>query len=364
MGVNMEKLFVCSPYIRITTMENKKVLINHLTARFHALGENEQKLLDFANQSLNMPLLIESFGENTVKKWIQRKVLLENHFIWKENCVNLVEIETSTVCNWNCKFCPNTFHTRERRFQSLELFEEIIRKSAEYGYIRYVTLHGYNEPTIDPLFFQRVDVIRKYGLKLVLFTNGTGLTKDALHSLIDSGILRNIYFNLPSVDPEIFILRTGYNHLEKILNHIQYAIDIGLKVVLSVQGTKEEQLSVVPAIEKRFPNIEIVAIPSFDRAGILDNQYNKKIYLDKTNLKGCGFVLTTVHIGIDGEMYLCLEDFFKKTTYANISDGSLSQILQCEKLQDLKRRVWGDIPAESDFLCRKCGLMKSAIETI
>ncbi len=357
----MENLFVFSPYIRINEKNNKKILINHLTAHAHVFGENEKKLLELGDQPRSISFLVETFSESIVNKWIQRKILLEYNSVWKENYANLVEIETSTVCNWNCKFCPNTFHTREKRFQSIELFEEIIRKSAAYGYIHYVTLHGYNEPTIDPLFLQRVNIIRKYNLKLVLFTNGTGLTKEVLHSLVDSGVLRNIYFNLPSVDPEIFILRTGYHNIEKILDHIQYTIDIGIKVMLSVQGTKEEQLSVLPAIKKRFPNVDIIAIPSFDRAGILDNQYNKNIYLNQTYLKGCGFALNTVHVGIDGEMYLCLEDFYKKTVYANISDGSLSQILQCEKLQELKRKVWGNIPAEGEFICRKCDLMKSAI---
>lgn len=356
----MDKLFVRSPYLHINKQENsnRSVLVNHLTARANVYNEKEKKLMEMGNTPCNLSLFINLFGEDTVKQWLQKKILLEQDSIWKENCATLVEIETSTVCNWKCQFCPNTFFKRKKRFQSLELFHDIIKKSADYGYIRYVSLHGYNEPTIDPLFLQRVDIIRKYKLKLVLFTNGTGVTKDILNSLANSGVLRSIYFNLPSVNPAIFIQRTGYKNPELIINHIQYAIDIGLKVIISVQGTKEEQLSELPLIEKKFPSAGITAIPSFDRAGVLKNYYNQDIHLNKRYLNGCGFVLTNVHIGIDGEMYLCLEDFFKKNVYANITDGSLSQILQCNKLQELKKKIWGDIYAEPDFICRKCIVMK------
>ena len=82
-------------------------------------------------------------------------------------------------------------------------------------------------------------------------------------------IVKTIYFNLPSADRNTFILRTGYHHPERILHHIQSAIDMGFKVIISIQGTKEEQLAEASAIEERFPLAGITAIPSFDRCGIL-----------------------------------------------------------------------------------------------
>ena len=184
------------------------------------------------------------------------------------------------------------------------------------------------------------------------------MTKPVLEFLAKSRIVKTIYFNLPSADRNTFILRTGYHHPERILHHIQSAIDMGFKVIISIQGTKEEQLAEASAIEERFPLAGITAIPSFDRCGILKNHYYNNVRLDNRFLKGCGFILTDVHVGLEGEMYLCLEDFYKKNIYANISDGSLKQILQCHDLQILKQKIWGHIPAEKDFICRKCVIMK------
>jgi radical SAM domain protein len=356
----MEDLYICSPYLSTNekTGNNRSVLINHLTARAVALGNNEVELLHSRHSPHHISFFLESFGTVVVDRWIQKKLLLPYHTVWEENCATLIEIETSTVCNWNCQYCPHTYHKRQRKYQSLELFKEIIRKASEYGHIRYVSLHGYNEPTIDPHFIDRISIIAAYNLKLALFTNGSGLTKPVLEFLAKSRIVKTIYFNLPSADRNTFILRTGYHHPERILHHIQSAIDMGFKVIISIQGTKEEQLAEASAIEERFPLAGITAIPSFDRCGILKNHYYNNVRLDNRFLKGCGFILTDVHVGLEGEMYLCLEDFYKKNIYANISDGSLKQILQCHDLQILKQKIWGHIPAEKDFICRKCVIMK------
>ena len=95
----MEDLYICSPYLSTNekTGNNRSVLINHLTARAVALGNNEVELLHSRHSPHHISFFLESFGTVVVDRWIQKKLLLPYHTVWEENCATLIEIETSTV---------------------------------------------------------------------------------------------------------------------------------------------------------------------------------------------------------------------------------------------------------------------------
>lgn len=353
-------LVALSPYVRqINSRTSESIhLMNHLTSSVKKINISTWKYLKQCVYPMPLHVIKDEIGDENLNYLLLHDILFPYESIWKIHRARFIEIETSNYCNFHCAYCPNSIFASPKKSMSSELFEEIIKKSIEYQYVRFISLHGYNEPTIDPDFMNRIYIVKKYGLKLVLYTNGSGLTTDTLKQLKHTDIVRNIVFNLPSVNPKTYFKITGSNMLPHVLHIIQEANKLHFKINISVQGTKQEQESELPGIMQRFPNTAVKTVPSFDRGGILKNQYDNHINIQSPFLNGCGFILTDIHIDVNGNFYMCMEDYHKKFIYGNIRDGKISDIMESEKIVDLRKQVWGNKPAVDDLICRKCVLMR------
>ena len=356
----MDKTYVLSPYVKFMPSghaDNR--LINYMTNRVDYLQNNEANILQKCCTSMSYKDLQQLLSEKRLQYLIQKRVLLETEKKWFFDNIRQLEIETSTVCNWKCQYCPNHILQRKPEYIDINLFQNILKKAWEYGHLQYVTLHCFNEPTIDPNFKTYIHLLGRYDLKLVLFTNGTGLGRTTLQYIKNECSTRNIIFNFPSTDPEIFKIMTGAVNYEQCVQAIIDAKNMGFHVQIYVQCTHEDRTQRKWEVMKLFPGIPVVAEVSLDRGGFLKNQFNRNAYYRHPLLRGCGFMATVVHIDIHGETYLCLEDVEKKYTYGNIADGSLLDIVNSDKGQNLRRLIWGGEEAPTQMICRRCAVMQN-----
>ena len=61
----------------------------------------------------------------------------------------IVQIESTNICNAKCVFCPrDDMHRAAGRSWSIELFKKIVDECAELG-ITHVRMHNYGEPFLD-----------------------------------------------------------------------------------------------------------------------------------------------------------------------------------------------------------------------
>lgn len=360
MRIMKDNNIIClSPFLKIRESNNIKSVkvMNHLTSRIHIIDKKIWEVLTIESGNVSREEMAEKIGISLFEKYVKHKILLEKDEVWKVYKPRFIEIETSSYCNWKCCYCPNSIYSREKEIMPLSLFQLILDRASEYGNIRYISLHGYNEPTIEPYFLERVKMIRDAGFKLVLYTNGSGLKKHIIDEIVEIGVVRNVVFNFPSADADVFFERTGARMSRQIMEYIFYAKSAGLNVGISIQGTREEQCKEEEKIKKVFPDVAITAIPSFDRAGILKNKYCNNISYKDEYLSGCGFVLTDIHIDVSGHLYLCLEDYHKKHSFGNVKDSSLDEILLSDDYVNIIGQIWGRIPASEDLICRKCILL-------
>ena len=96
-----------------------------------------------------------------------------------------IDIEFNEACNASCVYCPVSINPRRKnKHMSLE-DSDIIFKKLEKQTIDFISFSVFNEPLLDPLFFQRIEQLRKYKLHntLSLHTNGILLTKKVLDFL-------------------------------------------------------------------------------------------------------------------------------------------------------------------------------------
>lgn len=305
---------------------------------------------------------IRSYGKSKIDFLIKNKLLLESASIWENTNIDSLEIETCTHCNWRCQYCPVSIEPKYPKTMSMYLFCEIIDKAVEDGKIKYVTFNSYNEPSLDKYIFERIEYLSRTGIKLRLHTNGSMLTKDVLDFLKRKNVLQFLFFNIPSVDKIEFERMTHSLHYDKVLQNINYAIQIGLPVELSIQGTREElkrNLKPIKTFFKtRITNIEPWG--TFDRAGLLDNHYSQNIYIDGKLYGGCHSILKWINLSVNGDCFICSNDYYQKYIWANIQDGSISQLSNSQKAIELRRYIFGDLSPKKDFICRKCITMKRA----
>lgn len=101
--------------------------------------------------------------------------------------VRLVEIEIHSMCNRDCKWCPNTRFKRDKLIQMSEnMYIKILRELKFNKYKGIITYSRYNEPMLDiNLLKKRLNQAKRIlpTIKLVSNTNGDYLTKDNLEGL-------------------------------------------------------------------------------------------------------------------------------------------------------------------------------------
>lgn len=100
----------------------------------------------------------------------------------------VVRIETTNACNAHCIMCPHTNMARPVHAMPDELFEKIIRECS-CNRLSEIHLHNFGEPLLDLGLEDKIKSVKKNCRAYVkIFTNGSLLTTDRIHKLLNSGI--------------------------------------------------------------------------------------------------------------------------------------------------------------------------------
>lgn len=105
-----------------------------------------------------------------------------------------INMETSTVCNRRCSYCPNSIYDRglekNKKDMPFWLFKKIIDELSEINFEGRLSPHFFNEPLLD----ERIFTLIKYAItklpkaRIVLYTNGDFLTPITYNALIEAGV--------------------------------------------------------------------------------------------------------------------------------------------------------------------------------
>lgn len=101
-------------------------------------------------------------------------------------------IEVNGGCNYSCDMCPQTNPGRPKGFlkrMSLDMFEEIVSQCADKG-VKIINLEGSGEPTLLRNLPQYIKIVRKYGARADICSNGFKFKGDFMKECIDAGLNR------------------------------------------------------------------------------------------------------------------------------------------------------------------------------
>lgn len=355
MGVNG---YVTSRYLRIKHL-HKNAIYNFLLNKYQTINKKDLEILYYCkDKPQELQLLLNKFDSNNVFALVHKKQLLNYTEQWTFNYIKRVEIETSTVCNWKCEYCPVKYNRRKPKFIDKNLFCDILDKCVEYKHVKLITLHSYNEPTIDPNFTFYFDEIQKRKLHWLLYTNGSFIDEDLMRLLKKNQYLKEITINIPSMNKDLFSRMTGADTYNETLNAIRLSLKYQLKTSVSIQGNKKSQALEANNIKNKFPQVNVITYGTEDRAGSLKNEYQQNVEINDDRLSGCFMNTERACLSVEGDLILCCNDFYQKKTYGNIQNyDTIEGLLQNNQCVDLRKIIWGEKSAPSDFICRNCIIM-------
>ncbi|RUT35479.1 radical SAM protein [Paenibacillus zeisoli] len=280
-------------------------------------------------------------------------------------------IETTSICNLACSFCPPT--KRQANFIKLEDFQKTLDQIKPHT--DYIYFHVKGEPLLHPKIGEMLDMAHEKGFKVNITTNGTLINKNR-DKLLNKPALRQMNFSLHSFDGhEGSTDRDGY--ISSVLGFVKEAVaQSNLIVSLRLWNLSEDNLTnlqknrnreTLEYIEREF-NLDFKIMEKVTPGSgvkIADRIYLNQDYEFKwPDLKEeedhspgfCHGLRNQAGVLVDGTVIPCCLDGEGVINLGNIHQKPFSEIIEGERANNLyegfsKREV-------KEELCRKCGYRK------
>src|SRR5438045_2541840 len=141
-----------------------------------------------------MPLHLKARARRTAEGVLRRqakpirRLLLATGRDRAPGLPEIVQIESTNICNAKCVFCPRDVMHRKLGIMSFDLFTKIVDECAELG-ITHVRVHNYGEPFVDRKLVEKVRYAKQKGIKEVgMISNGPLINEDVARGMIDAGL--------------------------------------------------------------------------------------------------------------------------------------------------------------------------------
>ena len=270
-------------------------------------------------------------------------------------------IETCTTCNHRCAFCPVSVDPRGREVMPQDLFERIVTEVVEEGTPGVaVFLNNYNEPTVDPLFLDRLRFLFGKGVPTAILTNASHLTPEKAEAVRGMGTLRYLGVNLPTVDPARYREMHGTNDLPRILTNIDYLLrhPVSEENAFVVLGYGDERHDRdLAEIERTYEGSGWTARKFVvqSRAGLVETTHDR---VHRAALGGCDQIgsrpFQHLHVVASGRAIFCCQDYYERYPVGDLRRQTVREVLASDELARLRRWAYGAEEAPEDFICRGC----------
>lgn len=253
-------------------------------------------------------------------------------------------IEINNTCNIDCLMCKTSLSTRRKGTMKPEMLEIAARRARDEG-VRVVELHTIGDPLANPRLHDVLQILRRYGLRTGLTTNGLLLYRHVDTLLEFRDVCSNIWFSIDGATPAVYERIRAGGKWDQLLTNLELArtrlraggYDVLIGMVVSAENIAEVGLFV-----ERFR--DYVSAPysrlrfSFVNSLSPDNQYFERTNLFPTHTvlnAPCRLVVRPeAHVLIDGRVSVCCRDY----------DGSL---VVGSLVEQPLRAVFADVPLKA-----------------
>ncbi len=261
-------------------------------------------------------------------------------------------LETYSLCNGKCIFCPYTHAAPNPPVQmSTETVYRIIDEVSQLPVERF-SLFNNNEPLLDSRMQDFIRYARKRlrSVRLTLSSNGKTITSQDIDEAITNGIDR-FFISIPTLEAEAY---------EKIMGG-----DVN-KVVNTVLGVSKEHRG---NLRIAVPNTNYYSCVEFDR--VFRNNGIRAIVWDMEAIHswqetkqiqkissigfgiGCDRPLDQAIISSNGDVLICCRDWYHENRVGNVYEASLSEIWRGQRMRELQQLIEAK-QFDQIIMCSKC----------
>jgi len=223
-----------------------------------------------------------------------------------------VVIETISICNRKCSFCPLTYDATPGEVMTNEIFNKIITELKELNFKGKICLSCYGEPILDKKLIERVEKIKKeLNSFITINTNGDFLTYKKFKELVSAGI-------------DVFCLS-------------QHDKEPSEQIKLLFSNIKEDELKHII-----FQTVTENSITLTNRGGSVPTKTLHPFF--------CAPMLLIIRA--DGAIPICCNDYYKEINFGNIKEEKLLDIWNKPFYKKVRNEIKKGI---FNFeICKKC----------
>ena len=280
-----------------------------------------------------------------------RRVLLATGRDRAPRMPEIVQIESTNICNAKCVFCPRDDMHRRQGIMSVELFRKIVDECAALG-ITHVRMHNYGEAFIDRKLVEKVRYAKQKGIKEVgMISNGSLITEPVARGMIEAG-LDAINISVDAAGKEVFeSTRVGLKY-DKVIANIERLVRLRTetgrrrpKLILSFvrQNNSADEQAFIEHWSKVADKIHVTDLHNW--AGTLNTESDVNY--------PCYRPWLTFTVLWDGRVSLCCADFDGKTILGDLNTQSIAEVWNAQPYRDARRQ---HLESGGPDICRACDL--------
>ena len=264
---------------------------------------------------------------------------------------DIVQIESTNICNAKCVFCPRDEMHRRQGIMTVELFRKIVDECAELG-ITHVRMHNYGEAFMDRKLVEKVRYAKQKGIREVgMISNGSLITEPIARGMIDAG-LDAINISVDASGKEVFeSTRIGLKY-DKVIANIERLVRLRgesgkrrPKLILSFvrQNNSADEQAFIEHWRPIADKIHVTDLHNW--AGTLNTESDVNY--------PCYRPWLTFTVLWDGRVSLCCADFDGKTILGDLNTHSIAEVWNAEPYRKVRRE---HLESGGPDICRACDL--------
>ena len=292
-------------------------------------------------------------AENLLRRQAKpiRRLLLATGRDRAPSMPEIVQIESTNICNAKCVFCPRDEMHRRQGIMTVELFRKIVDECVELG-ITHVRMHNYGEAFIDKQLVEKVRYAKQKGIREVgVISNGSLITEAVARGMIDAG-LDAINISVDAAGKEVFeSTRLGLKY-DKVIANIERLVRMRTesgkrrpKLILSFvrQNNSADEQAFIEHWRAIADKVHITDLHNW--AGTLNTESDVNY--------PCYRPWLTFTVLWDGRVSLCCADFDGKIILGDLNTSSIRDIWNAEPYRDARRQ---HLESGGPDICRACDL--------
>lgn len=287
---------------------------------------------------------------------------------------DVVRIESSGACNFQCCHCSNGQKKTKRTNMSPELFNTLISQFKNNNYLPRVAVmyHG-GEPLLNPNTTEFISKLHELGVKTKIVTNSSLLTKEISKRLIEAGLDEiEVSYDGKSPEENDFIRKNANfeKNSQNLLDLLELHEAFNSKMKISISNVQICSREEIKKLNEK--NVEL-KIPQYilNKFEKYKKQINYKIYpamvwpgYDLSNTafssykletqdvpKYCSALFETITVLSDGSVVPCCYDIQGINIWGNINDEEIFDIWNKKNYQNFRNSIKLGMPP---LFCKKC----------